>query len=90
MSPKRIFAGLALFARIALVFEGAMSHAHTRAPLAVTAVVKVASFADDSVSIGERLAIFGLRLATTVGPRLQFDSGDLHCRRLEVTVLAGS
>ena len=90
MSAKRIFAGLALFARIALVFEGAMSHAHTRAPLAVTAVVKAASFAGDSVSFGERLAILGLRLATTVGPRRRFDLGDLQCHRFEVTVLAGS
>jgi len=90
MSAKRIFAGLALFARIALVFEGAMSHAHTSTPLAVTAVVKAASFPGDSVSLGERVAIFGLRLATTVGPRQQFDLGDLHRRRLDVSVLAGS
>jgi hypothetical protein len=90
MSAKRIFAGLALFARIALVFEGAMSHAHTRAPLTVTTVVKAASLAGESVSLGETVAIFGLRLATTVGPRLQFDLGDFHCCRLEVTISAGS
>jgi hypothetical protein len=90
MSAKRLFASLALFARIVLVFEGTMSHASPRAPLARAVVIKTASFAGDSVSIGERLAIFGLRLATTVGPRLQFDLGDLHCRRLEVTNLAGS
>ena len=89
MSAKRISAGLALFARTILVFEGAMSHAHTRAPLAVIAVVKAESFAGDRVSLGERVAIFGLRLATTLGPSLQFDLADLHCRRLEVTVLAG-
>ncbi len=90
MSAKRILASLALFARIVLVFEGGMSHAHTRAPLAVTAVVKAASFAGDSVSLGEGVAILGLRLAATVGPRPQFDLGGLHSRRLDVTVLAGS
>ena len=89
MSAKRILAGLALFARILLVFEGTMSHARTRVPLAATAVVKAASFSGDSVSLAETVAIFGLRVATTVGPRLQFDLGDLHCRRLGVSVLAG-
>jgi hypothetical protein len=89
MSAKRILAGLALFARILLVFEGAMSHTRTRVPLAATAVVKAASFAGDSASLAETVAIFGLRVASTVGPRLQFDLGDLHCRRLEVSVLAG-
>jgi len=68
MSAKRILASLALFARIVLVFQGGMSHAHTRAPLAVTAVVKAASFSGDSVSLGEGVAILGLRLAATVGP----------------------
>jgi hypothetical protein len=88
MRAKRILASLALFARIVLAFEGAMSHTHTRAPLAVTAVVKAASFAGDTVSLGETVAVFGLRLATIVGPRVQFDRGPVHCRRLEVIVLA--
>ena len=88
MSAKRILASLALFARIVLAFEGAMSHAHTRAPLAVTAVVKAASFAGDTVSLGETVAVFGLRLATIVGPRVQFDWGPVHRRRLEIIVLA--
>ena len=91
MRAKRILASLALFARIVLAFEGAMSHADTRAPLAVIAVVKAASFAGDTVSLGETVAVFGLRLATLatiVGPRVQFERGPVHCRRLEVVVLA--
>jgi len=88
MSAKRILASLALFARIVLAFEGAMSHSHTRAPLAATAVVKTASLSDDTVSLGETVAVFGLRLATIVGPRVQFDRSPVHCRRLEVIVSA--
>ena len=90
MSAKRILARLALFARIVLVIEGAMSHAHTRVPLPVTAVVKAASFAGDMVFLGETVAIFGLRLATIVGPRVQFDRGAVHCRRLDVIVVAAA
>ena len=88
MSAKRILASLALFARIVLAFEGAMSPAHTRAPLAVTAVVKAASLSGDTVSLGETVAVFGLGLATIVGPRVQFDGGAVHRRRLEIIVLA--
>jgi hypothetical protein len=88
MSAKRILASLALFARVVLVFEGALSHPHTRAPLALTAVVKAASFAGETVSLGETVAVFGLRLATIVGPRVQFDRAPVHCRRLEVIVSA--
>jgi hypothetical protein len=88
MSTKRILASLALLARIVLVLEGAMSQAHTRAPLAGTAVVKAASVAGDMVCLGETVAIFGLRLATIFGPRVQLDGGPVHCRRLDVISLA--
>jgi hypothetical protein len=87
MSAKRILASLALFARIVLVLDGALPQAHTRAPLAVIAVVKAASFASDMVYLGETVAIFGLRLATIFGPRVQFDGGSVHCRRLDVIAL---
>jgi hypothetical protein len=88
MSAKRILASLALFARIVLAFEGAISPAHTRVPLAVTAVVKAASLSGDTVSLGETVAIFGLRLAKIVGPRVKLGRDPVHCRRIEVIVSA--